>query len=121
VRAAQLELQESQALERLRRDYPDVNVDRLWPQIKRRQETMRARPHLFADEALAIELFPQAVQELRRLRRTGARAADPADRGRAQVAGPAGSAPAGAPDPYGMTPEQLMSVMTGLGLAKDRA
>ena len=91
VERMQLSLQEQSQREQLKRDYPDVDVDRLWPQITRVQSAVRDRPYLAPDEAMAIHLFKPLVGEVRRLRGQAQRPA--VNEARAQVAGPTVGAP----------------------------
>ncbi len=117
VAAAQLSQEEQRQLDHLRTSHPDIPVDTLLPQIKRRQAVLRERPYLTPEEGMFIELGPKLIGEVRRLRTQLTRATTPAERAAAGVGGPAASAPAAGAsfDPYALSDEQLMAIMTATG------
>lgn len=117
VAAAQLSQEEQRQVEALRSANPDIPVDTLLPQIRRRQETLRDRPYLTPEEGMYIELGPALIQQVRRLKTQVTRASTPAERVAAGVSGPGASAPAmGATfDPYNLSADQLMALMQATG------
>jgi len=122
VAAAQLSQEEQRQMDRLRSENPDIPIDTLMPQIKRRQATLRERPYLTPEEGMYIELGPALVQHVRRLKTQIARASTPAERAATGVAGPGGAAPAIAGfDVQNLTTDQLMALMKATGgVAPDR-
>ncbi len=107
---AQLTLMEQERLRQLKSDYPDIDVDRLYPQLRRQQQSIQERPYIAPDEALAITMFKPLYNEVRRLRGQLQRPA--ANELRAQVAGPNVSTPAAAPlDLNDLTVEQLRALL----------
>lgn len=123
VAAAQLSQEEQRMLDRLRQEHPDIPVDALLPQIRRRQASLRERPYLTPEEGMWVELGPALAKEVRRLRGHAVRASSPAERAAAGTSGPGASAPvaAGSLDPYQLSEKQLLALMQATGgVAPDR-
>lgn len=123
VAAAQLSQEEQRQMDRLRQDHPDIPVDTLLPQIRRRQASLRERPYLTPEEGMWIELGPALARQVQRLRGQVVRATSPADRAAAGTSGPGSSAPVtlGSLDLNSLSEKQIMALMQATGgVAPDR-
>lgn len=117
VAAAQLSQEEQRQIDRLRQDNPDIPVDTLMPQIRRRQAALRERPYLTPEEGMWIELGPALAQQVKRLRGQVVRAVSPAERVAAGTSGPSSSAPVtlGSLDLNSLSEKQIMALMQATG------